>query len=346
MKTDWKEFLENAGAVIDDDRVNDFGNPQRELQVATTGSVIADLSHLGLISVHGADAESFLQGQFCNDVREVSESHSQISGYNSPKGRLLAVFRLFRHGDGFYLLLPQALVNATLKRLRLFVLNAKATPEDASNAMIRIGLSGPDAEAELQDALGTAPAQADAMVAVKDLVVIRIPGPHPRFEIMGDIEAVKKVWSTLDVRAAPVGAAPWSLLDIRAGLPVVYPQTMDSFVPQMVNLQAVGGVSFRKGCYTGQEVVARMHFLGKLKRRMYRARLRCDHAPKPGDRLFAAGADGGTLVDAQPSPDGGYEVLAVVPIAAAEGGPIHLHDRDGPLLEFIELPYDPETQDG
>jgi len=229
------------------------------------------------------------------------------------------------------------------------VLNAKVTLEDASNAMIRIGLSGPDAEAELRDAVGALPAQVDDVVATNGLLVIRIPGPHPRFEIMGDSESIKKVWSTFDVRAAPVGAAPWSLLDVRAGLPALYPETMDSFVPQMVNLQAVGGVSFHKGCYTGQEVVARMQFLGKLKRRMYRARLRWDGTPKPGDGLFTGGADGGqdagTLVDAQPSPDGGYEVLAVVPIAVAEGRPVHLYDSKGPLLEFAELPYDPNPQD-
>lgn len=343
MKSDWKAFLLNKGAeVLDDSSVQSFGNEERELRIVTTGDVLADLSHLGLISVHGEEAASFLQGQFTGDVRQVDPQHSQLSAYCSPKGRMLASFRIFMRGDSYYLCLPRSLVEGTLKRLRMFVLRAKATLEDASDSLVRIGFSGPKAEAQLADYLGAIPQQLDEVVQTQELSVIRIPGPHPRFEIHGEVEPMKKLWTVLDVRGAPVGRGPWELLDIRAALPTVYEQTADAFVPQMTNLQILGGVNFKKGCYTGQEVVARMQYLGKLKRRMYRARVETEERPQPGDALFTADSSGqsaGKVVNAQPSPDGGYELLAVVEIASADDARLHLGSAGGPTLEILAMPY-------
>lgn len=344
MKSDWKEFLLNKGAEIrEDDSVQSFGNPERELRVASTGDVLADLSQLGLISVHGEDAADFLQGQLTSDVRQVDEQHSQLSAYCSPKGRMLASFRIFMRGDTYYLALPRELLEPTLKRLRMFVLRAKATLEDASETLVRIGFSGPQADTELRAYLERIPEQPDEVAQAKGLTVIRVPGPHPRFEIHGELEPMQKLWTVLDVRGAPVGREPWELLDIRAALPVIRSQTSDAFVPQMTNLQLLGGVNFKKGCYTGQEVVARMQYLGKLKRRMYRAHVDAAACPEPGETLVAA--DGGSqsagkVVDARPAPDGGCELLAVVEIAARESGDIRLRDGTGPVLEFLDLPYE------
>lgn len=343
MKSEWKEFLLNKGAeVLDDSSVQSFGNEALELSIVTTGDIFADLSHLGLIGVQGEEAATFLQGQFTGDVRQVNEQHSQLSAYCSPKGRMLASFRLFARGEAYYLSLPRPLLEPTLKRLRMFVLRAKATLEDASDSLVRLGFSGPKAEAQLRDYLGTVPENIDDVVQAKDLTVIRVPGPHQRYEIHGEVEPMKKLWTVLDVRAAPVGRGPWELLDIRAALPVVYEQTADAFVPQMTNLQLLGGVNFKKGCYTGQEVVARMQYLGKLKRRMYRARVEAPERPQPGDGLFAADSGGqsaGKVVNAQPSPDGGYELLAVVEISSRDQHQLHLGSAGGPVLEFLDLPY-------
>ncbi len=342
MKSEWKAFLLNKGAeVSDDDVVKSFGNEERELRVVTTGEVIADLSHVGLIGVHGEDAASFLQGQLTGDVRQVDAGHSQLSAYCSPKGRMLASFRIFMRGERYFLCLPRPLVDATLKRLRMFVLRAKASLEDASDSLVRIGLSGPQSEAVLRDYLGNLPQEFDGVVQAKDLTAIRLPGPHPRFEIHGEREPMEKLWTSLDVRAAPVGRGPWELLDIRAGLPMIFEQTADAFVPQMTNLQALGGVNFKKGCYTGQEVVARMQYLGKLKRRMYRARVDASERPQPGDAVVAEGSDGqsaGKVVRAECAPDGGFELLAVLEIARADTR-LHLVNAGGPVLELLDLPY-------
>lgn len=343
MVSGWKDFLTNAGAEIRDDEVISFGNPDLELRVVTTGNVIADLSHIGLLGVRGEDAQTFLQGQFTNDARAVSEQHSQLTAYCSPKGRMLANGRLFQRSDAFYLGLPCQILGPVLNRLRMYIMRSKVVLEDATDTLVHIGLSGPSAETELQNILGAAPTHINDVIHRQDLTVIRIPGPHPRFELYGDADAMKKLWTALDVQAAPVGLAPWGLLDILAGIPTVYPETADAFVPQMANMQLLDGISFQKGCYAGQEIVARTQFLGKLKRRMYRVHIDADTALKPGDELYAPDTEpaqsAGRIVDAKPHPDGGFEALAVVQIASAETGEVRLGGPEGPLLHFSTLPY-------
>lgn len=341
MKPQWQEFLVHAGAEFDGGRVASFGNPERELQVATTGRVLCDLSHQGLIGVYGDEAADFLQGQLSNDIREVDENHSQLSAYCDPKGRMLTNFRVFKRGETYFLRLPRELLETVLKRLHMYVLRAKVTLEDASDALVRIGYAGPEAEREIATATGAAPEAANDCLQAGGLTVIRVSGPHPRFEIHGELEALKKIWSVLNAQAAPVGASPWALLEILAGIPTILPQTSGLFVPQMVNMQLIGGVSFKKGCYPGQEIVARMHYLGNLKRRMYRGHLETDTPPEPGEELFSGGKGqaSGRIVDAQPHPDGGVEALAVLRIADAEQNELHLGGPDGPRYKLKNLPY-------
>jgi tRNA-modifying protein YgfZ len=343
MKAEWKEFLEKAGAELCDGEVATYGNPDQELSIALTGNVFADLSHQGMIAVHGAEAESFLQGQLSNDIRQVDEGHSQLSSYCSPKGRMLASFRVFRRGDTYYLRMPASLVDSTLKRLRMFVLRAQVTLDDASNTFVQIGVTGPGAPDQLMEFFGVLPEAVDDAVQAKDCTLIRVPGAHSRYEIYGPLESMRKLWDTLNVRSAPVGSTAWALLDIMAGIPVIYPATADAFVPQMANMQLIGAVNFKKGCYPGQEVVARTQYLGKLKRRMYLGRVSTEQTPAPGDELFSPGTGDeqstGRIVDARPHPDGGYALLAVVQIASAEGDTLHYGALDGPAVELLALPY-------
>ncbi len=342
MRTDWKAFLEDFGAEIEGDEVQSFGNPDLERRVVMTGDVIADLSFLGMIEAFGEDAATFLQGQITQDVRLVDEAHSLLGAYCNAKGRAIATFRLFKRDGAFYLLLPRSVLLPALKRLRMYVLRARVTLEDASDAFIRIGLSGPKAEREIEEALGPPPEKVDEVRHYGTISALRIPGPHPRFILVGDdLEAMEKLWTALDVRCAPVGAGPWRLLDILSGLPHVYPETAEAFVPQMLNLDALGGISFKKGCYTGQEVVARTQYLGKLKRRMYLAHAEGDRPLRPGDPIFQGEEQVGTVVDAEPFPDGGYELLAVIQIEAAERGHLHALEPGGPPLLLRTLPYQP-----
>lgn len=343
MKVEWREFLSNNGAEFDDcDRVNSFGNPEREVRAALSGNVFADLSHLGMLEVHGKDAESFLQGQFSNDVRQLSNETSQLNAYCNPKGRMIASFRMFRRGDTYYLCLPAAMIEPLLKRLRMFVLRADVTLEDTSEAWMRVGLSGPDAVAELESAIGEAVPQAvNGVLEREAFSIIRVPGAQPRFEIYAALDAARKIWDALNVRGAPVGASVWELLDILAGVPTLHPKTCDLFVPQMVNMQLLGGVSFKKGCYPGQEVVARMQYLGKLKRRMYLVKIDGDGAPEPGEEIFSPAdpeQSAGRIVTAQAHPDGGYRALAVIQISAAADELFLGRSRDA-RIELLDLPY-------
>ena len=343
MIPDWKDFLCNAGAECDDGGVVHFGNPRREMSVALTGNSFADLSHYGLVSVHGEDAAEFLQAQFTNDLRAVDEQHSQLSGLCNAKGRLLADFRVFRHGDSYYLSLPASMTEPLISRLRMFILRSQVNIEEASDTFVHLGIAGPDVDGELGAAVGALPAAVDDVVSDHELIVIRVPGLHPSYELFASPEKATAIWDKLNVRCAPVGRDAWELQDIQAGVPVIYPQTSEAFVPQMVNLQLVDGVSFRKGCYPGQEVVARMQYLGKLKRRMYRCHAGGGDKPSPGDEIFRSDDDGqsvGKVVSAAPHPDGGFELLAVIQIDSAEGdASLQLGDSRGAALEIGHLPY-------
>lgn len=241
-----------------------------------------------------------------------------------------------------YLELPHALVEPVLTRLRKYVLRAKATLEDASGWLARFGIAGPNAAILLTQRLGVIPEAVNGVVYpmgdAPDVTVIRLPGATPRFALYGPLLKMQVLWKTLDGNAIFTSPEPWRLLDILAGIPTIHPETVEAFVPQMLNLQWLDGISFQKGCYTGQEVVARTHYLGKLKRRMYLARVDSPNPPQPGDPLFSPQADAsqsaGRLVNAARHPEGGYAVLATALIECAEQGVLQLGDANGPVLKL------------
>jgi hypothetical protein len=346
MSSDWQSVLEQAGARMGEAGAQDFGDAGAELAAARGGSLVAPLEHLGLIRVAGSDAVTLLQGQVTSDVREVGAERSQASGLCSPKGRLMASFRIVQEGSDLLLVLPRSLVTPILNRLRMFVLRADARLSDATGERVLLGLQGdPAAVAGSLPGLAELPGAVDEAMAGEGARAVRLPGGAlPRFLILAEPAAAPALWEgALAAGARPAGRTAWTLTEVLAGVPDVQPETSEAFVPQMVNLQALGGVSFNKGCYAGQEVVARMQYLGKLKRRMYPARVQAPETPAPGTDLYAAGdASGqsaGKVVAAAPHPEGGQALLAVLQIDAAEGGPVHLGSREGPALDLKELPY-------
>lgn len=331
MNTDWQIYLDNSGT------------PTGITEVGDHALLLSDLSQLGLIAVQGPDAANFLQGQFSNDVSEVTERRSQLNAYCSPKGRLLAIFRLFLRDGIYYLLLPHGILDAILKRLRMYVLRAQVTLSNASDRLIRIGVFGPDAAARAAGVLGNLPNRVNEVAQIQRpdglFTVLRLPGTVQRFVIAGEPAGIKALWDALQPDALRVSADYWRLLDIRAGLPTIYAATMDTFVPQMVSLDLLGGVSFTKGCYPGQEIVARTHHLGSIKRRMVTAWADAPDPPTPGDTLYAPGNSQavGQVVDAQLSPRGVFEMLAVVQISHGKD-PLHLKSPTGPLVRLEESP--------
>jgi folate-binding protein YgfZ len=343
MNTDWQLFLKGRGALIGDDRVQGYGDAAREDRAIDGGDVIADLSHFGVIAAQGPDASGFLQGQFTNDVHAVTDDRGQITGYCSPKGRLLAVLYVIRRAGTYYLILPVELTVPILHRLRKYVLRAAVELQDLGATRVRIGVAGPGGESALTAFVHAVPRSVYGVSHAGDLSLMRLPGTPARFLVMGSGIEMQRLWDALSTRLTPVSAARWDLLDIRAGIPTVLSRTQEHFVPQMVNLDALDGISFSKGCYTGQEIVARTHYLGKVKQRLYLASAGTQHPIQPGDSLFSPGADTdhsiGTVVAAQPSPGGRQELLAVINTTAAGTGEVRLNAADGHKIELKSLPY-------
>ena len=349
MNTKWHDFLLNNGAEYADSQLIHFGNPERERRASDNGLVISDLSHLCLIKATGADARPFLQGQLTNNIDEIADENSQLSGYCNQKGRLLACFRIFQNQDNLYLSVPEELYEDTFKRLRMYVMRSDVEFTNCSEDEISIGFSGPDANTELNKHYEHIPQEADQVTHLDSISIIKLAGIQPRYQISGPVDLIKELWQKLDVNATPVGEDVWNLLEIRAGIPNIYSQTIESFVPQMVNLELINGVSFKKGCYTGQEIVARMHYLGKLKRRMYRIQIDTLESVQPGTPLFSpnstSGQGTGNIVVAAPSSDKGTEALAVIQISESENTELKLNDADGASIKILEIPYEFPVQE-
>jgi folate-binding protein YgfZ len=243
------------------------------------------LAHLGLLRFSGPDAAAFLQGQVSNDTSRLAAGEPLLAAYSSPQGRVLAVLHLLPHSTGVIALLPRELISSTLERLRKYVLRAKVQIEDVSGHFAVIGRHHPSAGD--RDA-----ATADREAATADLD-LPVPTGGQRYVEHGGIgiarigttERLFIIGSEQDLSRHGIAGGPgspsaeqraeqdWRLADIRAGLPQVYDATRELFVAQMLNLDLLDGISFTKGCFTGQEIIARTQHLGRIKRRMFRLQL-------------------------------------------------------------------------
>lgn len=286
----------------------------------TAENFIATLDHLGMLRFSGQDAETFLQGQLSCDVSEVRQGSSSHGAYCSAKGRMLANFLLWREPDGFAMVLSRELGASVQRQISKFVLRSKVKVTDASDSVVLVGAAGAQAEN----------------------LLLAVPGKSVRLNDGRVIHALPAEGAAGLLRGLPLGdPARWRWLDIRSGVPLITAATQDQFVPQMANLELIGGVSFEKGCYTGQEIVARTQHLGQVKRRMFLA-----NVPAPaqaGDALYSDDLGdqvGGTVLNAEASPEGGYDLLAVIQTASRERSTVRLKARDGPALRFLALPYD------
>ena len=338
MIESWKTFLLTQGAAIEGGTVLHYGDPAAERTAAVNGTIVADLSQLGVIAFRGEEAATFLQGQLTNDLRALHADGAQWNGYCSPKGRLLGNFLMWRQGEDYCLQLSGDILPGVLKRLSMFILRAKVQGRDASDESVRLVVAGPQAADAVRAAMGGAPETAMHSVATEAGLVVRVGSDKFVLSIAPDRAAA--VWQVLRQSATPAGAPVWDWLRLSAGIPMIVAATQEQFVPQMVNLEAIGGVSFQKGCYPGQEIVARSQYLGKLKRRMFLAHVDAEAAP--GDSLYSADLAGqatGTVVNSAPAPGGGFDLLAVAQVESAASQVLHLKAGDGAALTLKPLPY-------
>ena len=355
MTPDWQNFLMQHGATMVSGVAHRFGDPAAELNATAQNTVLCDLSQFGTLRVSGEEAQSFLQNLLSNDIREVSTTRAQLSSFNTAKGRMLATMLIWREGDDYLLQLPRPLAEAIRKKLSMYVLRAKVKITDASDEIISLGLSGASAQEVLREQFGELPQQQLGLTGIAPGSVMKIDDTRLQINTTG--QHAPALWEILSRHAQPVGSGCWDWLNIRSGIPMILPQTQEQFVAQMVNFDLIGGVNFKKGCYPGQEIVARMQYLGKLKRRMYLAHLGylahpdISDTPQAGDELFSAddenqlsrhrmeGQASGMIVNAAPAPSGGYDVLATVQIASRETQAVHWKSLQGEALQFLPLPY-------
>jgi folate-binding protein YgfZ len=303
---------------------------------ALVSPACAPLTTFGALAVRGPDARAFLHAQLTNDVEHLPADRARRAGWCSAKGRLLASFVVIPCTDGFLLQVARDLAFAVAKRLAMFVLRSKVTVVDVSNEYRQIGMWGAGTQARIAACGLSVPAGDLAIARVGEVVAVRMG--EERFLVLGPTSQATELEGRLDLPPGPESS--WMLAEIRAGRPLIVQATQDLFVPQMVNLESIGGVDFKKGCYPGQEIVARTQYRGQLKRRMVRVRAPAGVALVPAQDLYGDDIPGqvsGTVVNAAPA-DGGSELLAVVPVGASEGRPLRA-TPDGPLLDVLDLPY-------
>jgi folate-binding protein YgfZ len=277
------------------------GAARAELAAARDGTIVAGLSHNALLSISGDDARAFLHGQFTNDVQALEAGGAQWNGWCSAKGRLLATFLLVRRADEYLLMLPAEIAGAFAKRLNMFVLRSKVKIADVSAQWARFGIAGKAAHPAIAAIFDAAP---EPMRAVELNGSVCVALDERRFVAFTPAGESENLRVRLEQSGTPAGAGAWEWTNIRAGIPTVVAATQEAFVPQMANFDLVGGVSFRKGCYPGQEIVARTQYRGILKRRMVRLPSPAGARLRPGDEF-----DGGVVVDSA-----GGELLAVMPV--------------------------------
>ena len=319
------------GARIEDGRVVAFdggGKPQQNAQ----SPFIVPLLQESLILASGEDAEAFLQGQLSNDVSQVSTRQAQLAAYCSPKGRVLATLLLWLMDGSYALQLPRETAESIARRLKMYVLRSRVRLAVASDKFALIGVTGSEASRLVREELGISLVSVYEAGCADGVTAIALPGV--RVQVVAHAERAGTIWDRLARRGIPAPQSTWDELCIANGVPWLTAATQDQFVPQMLNLELVGGVSFTKGCYPGQEIVARSQHLGQVKRRL--RRFASTEQVGAGDPVLAAGQRVGTIVNAAPAAQGGWEMLAVVPIDA--GATLNLR-TNGPTLQPLPLPY-------
>lgn len=279
MLAEWRRFLLSLGARIEADTVLDFGATDQEAAAALSGNIMTDLSFLNVITISGKDATTFLNGQFTSDVAQLANGGVQLSAWCNPKGQVIANFIITRLNEDYYLLLPLELQENFLKRLRRYLLRAAVTITDDKDTMQCIGVKSTD---------DMAPFHIECAASEDGLVIVPVPGSHNRWIIMGTVPALTIRWKKLVQQSSAVGSHYWQLFDIQDGIPWITPATTETCMPQSLNLDQLQGLSHKKGCFPGQEIIARLHYRGKYLHRLFVANLDTAVGVVPGTKIYTA----------------------------------------------------------
>lgn len=310
---------------------------------------VAPLNDLGLMAFAGEDAANFLHNQLSNDVKNLSENAVRLAGYCTPKGRLLATFLVWKTADVIFLQVPRDMQTALQKRLQMFIMRAKVQQTNASDSKIILGLGGASASKALSSLFPNLPPEPYTKIEHDELgSLLRLSDVwgHARYQWITNKETAHKHSAALCQLLHPVSSNAWTLSNIHAGVPQITLSTQEKWVPQMINFDLIGGINFKKGCYPGQEIVARSQYLGTQKRRMALATIATNaETPIQAGMEILCSSDPeqpcGMIVNAI-THDGRSDCLVEIKLAALENAktdPIHLQTLQGPVLQFMPLPY-------
>ena len=306
---------------------------------ATNNNILCDLSHLGLLEISGADAVTFLQGQVTNDVSQLNGSNAHYTAYCNPKGRMLALFLAFAHYDHLHLQFNRELLEPIMKRLKMYVMRSKVEIKDVSDSIIKFGLNGLEAASMLEAVFSKIPTEDYELASLENGAILKLPSYNDdaRFEIFTDAINAPLIWDALKSNSKVVEKPHWDWLEIQAGIPDIELKTQEQFVPQMLNLDILNAINFKKGCYTGQEIVARTHYLGTVKRRTYLAEITSETAPNAGDKVLdATQNEVGQIVRVAPNALSGFDALIELRIEAKEAGNMTCNYA---AIRLKDLPY-------
>jgi folate-binding protein YgfZ len=327
MNQVWLQTLSALGARFDAGEVSDFGEPDMERDTLSAGTTLHPLSDSVLL-VEGEDAAAFLHSQLTSDILALTLARAQYSAYCTAKGRMLATFLVTRTQTGFLLQLPEGLGGPVAQRLRKYMLRARAHVSDATDAWVMLAIGGPAAAQLAAQIVPSPPSEPLEVVSAPQLWLWALEDRC--FQLLVGLPRAREVWDRLAHGARPSGSAGWYWRRIKAGIPWVTAATQELFVPQMADLPRIGAVSFTKGCYPGQEIVARAQYRGEVKRRLFRGHVQA--AAATGQALYPAAPGSqaaGTVANAAPAPGGGTDLLAVVHVEALASGALQLGAPDG-----------------
>lgn len=288
------------------------------------------LTSLSLIRIQGEDRLGFLHSQLTRDLHKLGNDQATLTAWCNPKGRVIATLILCRYRDHIDLLVASNLKDYIIKRLRMFVLRAQVTVEELSDSAC-IGISGEATGDLVEQEFPELHRQSWQCSHGEDMTAICLPGPVPRYLVYGPSQTLQKLWQQFGNRLTPTNESQWTLLNIEAGLPWIDHSVSEQFLPQMLNLEQIGGLDFNKGCYPGQEVIARLHYRGEVKQRLQRG-LSPANSVEAGTALYnQQGERSGHIVNVAAGKDGQLHALAVATLGSEQ---LQIGDSNGPTMEF------------
>ena len=301
-----------------------------------SNNIISDLSYLAIIEISGADAESFLNAQFTSNIKRQSEHQLQFSAWCNPKGQVKTTFYIYHHADNFYILLPEELKVSFLKQLGMYILRADVRITDHSDSLTRLGLCVERSDLEKSnveqpDVFNQLPGN----LAVLPLASTESGQGQSRYIIIFAKEQEGSVRDALTEQLTDTDSSVWKGLDIQSGIPWLTLETAEKFLPQMLNLDFMEALDYQKGCYPGQEIIARLHYRGELKRNLYLAMCASKETPVAGTSIVSSDKTVGTVIQAQTDVEATY-LLAVIENDSIRDN-LFLYNTDGPRLTVSSL---------